>query len=286
MQMAGESKIVLGLCAMCGPDSGKQKVLRISHHLTKSTYRYLNRSKAEGTKLLLLPQESKKVFSLGKQIVQDLLCDDCEGLMSVEGEDYFATAALKIDEENKLPPLVYRILQQSLVQTWNSMAPREFYGKNLILSVGSNFLPAIKSRQLYHYAVGFFWKATFKGWPQCPPLPLDPTLIEQMRKFLLGGDYLQGYIVRVVPSFWREKYAVALPSLVQGQPFFSILQFDFYLERAEAKYKSAISMDAVPLLYTVDSMRSERSYRGTVANYKRAEQSVSAAGTELSWLDQ
>jgi hypothetical protein len=286
MQMAGESEEVLGLCALCGPDSGEQKVLRISHHLTKSTYRYFNRSKAEGTKLLLLSQESEKVFSLGKQIVQDLLCDECEGLMSAEGEDYFSTAVLKIDEKNKLPSPVYRILQQSLVPAWNRLAPRAIYGPNLILSVGSNFLPAIKSHQLYHYAVGFFWKATFKGWPQCPPLPLDPALIEQMRKFLRGGDFLQGYIVRVVPSFWREKYAVALPSLVQGQPYFSVLQFDFYLEKAEAQYRSAMSMDAVPLLYTVDSMKSERSFRGTVANYKRAEQSASAAGTELSWLDQ
>lgn len=206
--------------------------------------------------------------------------------MSSEGEDYFATSVLKIDEKNELPSPVFQVLKKNLVPTWNRLAPRQVYGQNLILSVGSNFLPAINSRQLYHYAVGFFWKATCKGWPQCPPLLLDPSLIEQMRKFLRGGDYLQGYIVRIVPSFWRAKWAVALPKLLQGQPFFSVLQFDFYLERAEKQYKNAMSMGAVPLLYTVDSMRSELSYRGAVANYKSAERGASAAGTELSWLDQ
>ncbi|OAX86034.1 hypothetical protein A7D16_04910 [Xanthomonas nasturtii] len=283
--MADKSKEVLGLCALCGPDCDKQKALRMSHHLTKSTYKYFCRSKAEGTKLLL-SQEGEKVFSLGKQIVQNLLCDECERLMSKEGEDYFSTEVLKIDRKKNLPSPIYRILRQRLVPAWNCLAPRAIYNKNLVLSVGSNFFPAIKSRQLYHYAVGFFWKATFKGWPQCPPLPLDQALIEQMRKFLLGGDFVQGYIVRVVPSFWHEKNGVALPSLIQGQPYFSVLQFDFYFERAEAQYKSAMSMDAVPLLYTVDSIKSERSYRGMVANYKRAKQSASAAGTELSWLDQ
>jgi hypothetical protein len=284
--MTDETTDELGKCAMCGPEKEGLQLLRKSHHLTKATYRYLNRFKAEGTKILLRSQDNEKVFSLGKQIVKCLLCDDCELIMSSEGEEYFASAAMKIDEKNSQPSHVFRVLLKSLLPTWNRLAPRPAYGENLIFSVGSNFLPAIDTRQLYHYAVGFFWKATFEGWSHCPPMALDSELIEQMRKFLLGGDFLPGYIVRIVPSFWREKYAVVLPSLVQGQPFFSVLQFDVYLEKAEREYRSAIAMEAVPLLYTVDSMRAERSYRGTVANYRRAQPSKSTVGTDLSWLDQ
>lgn len=282
--MAGEIDNVMGKCALCGPDNGEARVLRKSHFLPKAIYRYFNRSKAEGTNLLLRPQEEEKVFSMGKQIVQALLCDTCEGLMSAKGEDYYLSMVLKIDEEDKLPSPVHQILLKSLVPVWNQSAPHALYGPNLILSVGTNFLPAIKSRQLYHYAIGLFWKATFDGWEHCTAMPLGPSLVEQMRKFLLGGDFLQGYIVRVVPSFWRAKFGAVFPTLVQGQPFFSIQQFDFYLEKADRQFRSATSMGAVPLLYTVDSMRSERAYRGAVAHYRKAEQTNSAAKTQLSWL--
>lgn len=283
--MAREGDEVVGLCALCGPDTGEQRILRKSHHLTKSTYKYLNGSKAEGSRLLL-SKEGGKVFSLGRQIVQNLLCDECEGLMSIMGEDYASVAVLKTDITNALPAPAYRILHQSLLPIWNRLVPPEVYGHNPVLSIGSNLLPSINSRQLYHYAIGFFWKATFVGWSHCPPLPLEPVLIEQMRKFLRGGAFLGGYIIRVVPSFWRAKYAVTLPTLVQCEPFFSVLQFDFYLERADAEYASAMSMGAVPLCYTVDAIRSVRSYRDMVAQYKRTAQGASAAGTELSWLDQ
>lgn len=283
--MTIERDEVVGLCALCGPDTREQKTLRNSHHLTKSTYKYLNGSKAEGSRLLL-SKEGEKVFSLGRQIFQNLLCDECEGLMSIMGEDYASVAILKSDISNNLPAPAYRILHQSLLPIWNQLVPANVYGQNPVLSVGSNLLPSIDSRQLYHYAIGFFWKATFEGWPHCPPLPLDAVLIERMRKFLRGGEFLKGYIIRVVPSFWWAKYAVSLPALVRCEPFFSVLQFDFYLERADAEYTSAISMGAVPLFYTVDALKSERSYRDMIAHYRRAEQGASAAGTRLSWLDQ
>ncbi|HHO8897098.1 TPA: hypothetical protein ACRYAF_002259 [Pseudomonas aeruginosa] len=283
--MTDECGEVLGICALCGPDNGETRVLRKSHFLPKAVYRYLNRFKAEGTKLLLRPQESGKIFSMDRQIFQPLLCDECEGLMSVKGEEYYLSDVLKIDEENQLPSPVYQVLQKKLLLLWNRSAPRALYGQNLILSVGANFLPAIKSRELYHFAVGLFWKATFDGWTFCPAISLRPSLIEQMRRFLLGGDFLQGYIVRVVPSFWRAKFGVVFPALVQGQPFFSIYNFDFYLEASDKKFRSATSMGAVPLLYTVDSMKSERAYRYAIDSYRRAEQTNSSAKTQLSWIE-
>jgi len=112
---------------------------------------------------------------------------------------------------------------------------------------------------------------------------MEASLIEDMRKFLLGGDCLVGYIVRIVPSFWRVKYGVVSPVLLQRQAFFSIQQFDFYLENDERQFKRAISMDAVPLLYTLDSMRSESTFQGMSGIYKNAVQTKSAEETQLSW---
>jgi hypothetical protein len=279
--MAGQIDNVMGLCALCGPDNGETRVLRQSHFLPKAVYRYLNVSKAEDTKLLLRTPKKNRVFSMGKQITQALLCDTCEGLMSAKGEDYYSKMMLRIDVKNELPSPAYRILFQSLMPLWK--APGNGYGPNLILSIGSNSLRVIESRQLYHFVIGMFWKATFDDWEHCSVMPLEASLIEDMRKFLLGGDYLRGYIVRIVPSFWRAKFGVIFPVLLQRQPFFSIQQFDFYLEKDERQFRRAISMGAVPLLYTVDSMRSERTFRGMSENYKNAEQTKSAEETRLSW---
>ncbi|MBX8560182.1 hypothetical protein K5D57_10805 [Pseudomonas cichorii] len=280
--MAGESDKVMGLCALCGPDNGEIRVLCQSHFLPKAVYRYLNRFKAEGTKLLLRSQEDGNVFSMRKQVFQELLCNTCEGLMSSKGEAYYLSKLFKINIEEKLPSPVYQILRNSLIPAWR--VPQGNYGPGLILSLGSHILPAIKSQQLYHFVIGMFWKATFEGWKHCPAIPLEPHVIEEMRKFLRGGDFLQGYIVRVVPSFWRAKFGAVFPVLDQGRPFFSIQQFDFYLEKAEQQFRLAKSMEAVPLLYTVDSMRSERAYRIMTENFKKAEQTNSATKTQLSWL--
>jgi len=280
--MEPKDKKVMGLCALCGPETREAVVLRQSHFLPKAVYRYFNRFKSDGTKLLLRTQEDEKVLSMGKQVVQSLLCGACEGLMSAEGEDYYLSAMLKINVEEKVNSPVYQILWSSLVPVWS--AHRRSCGSGLVLSVGANFFPAIKSRRLYHYVIGMFWKATFEGWEYCPAMPLDSSVIEEMRKFLRGGAFLQDYIVRIVPSFERAKFGVVFPTLVQGQPFFSVQQFDFYLEKDERQFRLAASMAAVPLLYTIDSVRSERAYQGAVASYIKTEKTSSAANTRLSWL--
>jgi hypothetical protein len=279
--MADQIDKVMGLCALCGPGDEETRALRQSHFLPKSVYRYLNRSKAENTKLLLRTSKKNKVFSMGKQIAKALLCDKCEGLMSSGGEDYYSKMMLRVDVKNELPPPAYKILIESLRSLWKT--PGKGYGPNMIVTLGSNSLRAIDSRQLYHFVIGMLWKATFDDWEHCSAMPLEPSLIEDMRKFLLGGDCPAGYIVRIVPSFWRAKYGVVFPSLLQRQPYFSIQQFDFYLEKDERQFKRAISMEAVPLFYTLDSMRSESTFQGMSGIYRNAEQTKSSEETQLSW---
>lgn len=273
---------VVGICALCGPDNGETRVLRQSHFLPKAVYRYLNVSKANGTKLLLRTSQKNRLFSMGKQIVQALLCDKCEGLMSEKGEDYYAKMMLRVDVKNELPSPAYRILFQSLLPLWNVF--RKAYGPKLIFSIGSNSVRGMDSLQLYHFSMGMFWKATF-DWENHSAMPLEESLIEEIRIFLLNDKkYLRGHIIRIVPSFWRAKFSVSFPSLIKRQPFFSIQQFDFYLEKDERQFRRAISIGAVPLFYTADLMRSEHNFLGVSAIYNNAEQTKSAEGTRLSWL--
>jgi len=198
--------------------------------------------------------------------------------MSSRGEDYYSKMMLRADVKNELPPPAYKILLESLMPLWK--APGKGYGLNMIVTLGSNSLRAVDSRQLYHFVMGMFWKATFDDWEHCSALPLEPSLIEDMRKFLLGGGCPAGYIV---PSFWRARYGVVFPSLIRRQPFFSIQQFDFYLENNERQFERAISMEAVPLFYTLNSMRSESTFQGISGIYKNAEQTKSSEETQLSW---
>lgn len=272
----------VGVCALCGPDLAGEKILRLSHFLPKAVYRYFNRFKLEGTKLLIRPKEDAKVFSMSTQVAQHLLCDACELLMTKQGEDYYLSEMMKIDVDAKTQSPVYKILLNVLVPIWR---PINDQYPDAILNAGCTLVPEIESRKLYHFAIGMFWKATLQGWKHCPPMPLEAAIVEQMRRFLRGGDFLQDYIVKIVPSFWDAKFAASFPTVVRTQPFFSIQSFDFYLERSERDFRSATSQGAAPIFYSVDRKRSHMAYQGAIANYNRAKQTNSALGTSLTWLN-
>jgi len=129
--------------ALCGPDNGKTVVLRQSHFLPKSVYRYLNLFKAENTKLLLRTSKKNRVFSIGKRITHALLCDTCEGIMSKRGEDYYSKMMLRVDVKNEFPSPAYKIFIESVMPLWK--APGDGYDPNMILSIGNNSLRAIDS---------------------------------------------------------------------------------------------------------------------------------------------
>ncbi|VVM38152.1 hypothetical protein PS634_00132 [Pseudomonas fluorescens] len=272
----------VGVCALCGPDISGEKVLRLSHFLPKAVYRYFNRNKLEGTSLLIRPKEDTKVFSMGPQVTQHLLCDACELLMTKQGEEYYLSEVMKIDVEAKTQSPVYKILFNGLIPIWRPINERY---PGVILNAGSTLLPEIESHKLYHFVIGMFWKATFKGWKHCPPVPLDSSVVEQMRRFLLGGDFLQNYIVKIVPSFWNAKFVASYPTMVGTQLFFSIQSFDFYLEKSDGDFESAMSQGGVPIFYSIDHKRSHMAYLGAVTNYKRAKQTNSALSTQLTWLN-
>lgn len=281
--MAEKSDQLTGVCALCGPDNNNETtVLRKSHFLPKHVYRHLNHAKAEDTNLLLRTQEKNKVFAMGKQIVQPMLCDNCETMMSDRGEDYFAKAMLRTDADNGLHSPVYMDLLHGLFPSWKPQGIH--FDPNFILTVGTKLLPSIDSKRLYHFAIGMFWKATFAGWQHCRAMPLEPSLIAKMRSFLRGGEYVADHIVRIVPSFWKPRHGVTFPALLQGYPFFSIQQFDFYFEKAERSFRRAMSTGNVPLLYTLDSKRSVNTFRALTETYNKAEQTKSAEKTQLSWL--
>lgn len=283
VRMAEKSDQLTGTCALCGPDNNYEtKILRKSHFLPKHVYKHLNDAKAEDTKLLLRTQEKNKVFSMGTQIVQPMLCDTCETLMSKHGEDYIAKVMLKTDVINEQQSPIYMDLLNGLFPSWKPQGLN--FDRQLIFSVGAKLLPGIDAERIYHFAIGMFWKATFDGWRHCRAMPLEPSLIEKMRGFLRGGEYVTDYIVRIVPSFWKPRHGVTFPALLQGNPFFSIQQFDFYFEKMERSFRRAISTGNVPLLYTLDSQRSVNTFLALSETYSKAELTKSAEDTQLSWL--
>lgn len=279
----------MGRCPLCGPDSSdpaQLKELRKSHHLTKNTYRYFDAVKAAGTKILVKGPGDEQVFPLGKQVVQHLLCSDCELLMSAKGEKYFAENVVKFDLCEKAPPHVYTVLKDTILEVWIDSCEHSDGKSEIVMNFHGSGFPSIDSQSIYHYSVGYFWKATFKGWLHCDQLRLDDELVERMRKYILGGSYVDGYILRVVPSFWFARFATVFPMKSGDHLFFSNMQFDFYFEYSPADYDKFATSDCPPVIYSVDRRKSEKIYRTLKARYEQSQKARAVEGSELSWFDQ
>lgn len=279
----------MGFCPLCGPDSEdpvQLKELKKSHHLTKSTYKYFDSVKAQGTKLLVKGPGSGQVFPLGKQVIRYLLCSECELLMSVRGEKYFAESVLKFDLGKKTPPHVYVVLKNTILNAWVDAYNCTEGRVELIMDFPGSAFSSINSMSIYHYAVGYFWKATFKGWLHCDELCLGDAFVEKMRKYILGGSYVDGYILRVVPSFWLARYATVFPMKSGEDLFFSNMQFDFYFEHSPATYDKLMRAGSLPVIYSVDRRKSERVFKTLKARYQQSKKAKAIEGSELSWFDQ
>ncbi|PHM43600.1 hypothetical protein [Xenorhabdus szentirmaii] len=83
-------------CALCR----KKAKLQDSHFIPKFIYKKMNEYKDKNHKIRAI--DNKMIdYNLGKQIKKHLLCKDCEGMLSRNGEDYFARKAFS-QEDNIL----------------------------------------------------------------------------------------------------------------------------------------------------------------------------------------
>ncbi|BEU25786.1 hypothetical protein [Paraburkholderia caribensis] len=230
---------------------------------------------APGTSLMMSTEGT--VFKTDRQITQYLLCHGCEQKFSKNGEDYFADVAMPSAEQTT-PPLLFRILRVTLIPSWNRMGAPRF-------SFGSGLYPEVNSHAVYYYAISLFWRAGLDGWHGYTKLEHKAGLMELMQKFLLGGDYVPGHVVRILPSFWRQKHGFVLPYRRKDMPFFSMYMYDFYLEECSRFPRFGSSLLNAPILYTADSFESVATHAEMIAAIKagRRTKALQAVDKLISW---
>ena len=129
------------------------------------------------------------------------------------------------------------------------------------LSLAPGFFRTVDSKRLFYFAISMFWRGGLEGWPGYKPVAYSNGLMEAMRNVLLGQGSLSGYVVRVVPSFFAEKWGAVLPLETRGKYFFNVFLFDFYLEEVRPKpenknrrsrMRNFEARTETPLLYQLD----------------------------------
>lgn len=195
-------------------------------------------------------------FKLGRQITQYLLCACCETLFSKNGEDYFADVAMQ--RPGEIPPVLLRVLSVNLNPLRHKMPYRRF-------SLGGGLFDGergegIDSKSIYYFAISVFWRGGLDGWRLHRKVEYEDGVLDAMGRFLLGGAYVPGYVVRVIPSMFYYKWGFVLPFYRKGVPFFNIGSFDFYLEKRSSRTVLRGAPVNVPILYTVDFLESISSH--------------------------
>jgi len=216
-------------------------------------------------------------FKIGRQITQHLLCEKCELRFSKNGEDYFAKVAMPTAGQD-IPPFLFRILRLSLIPLWNKMGA-------VRLSLGSGLYPEINSHALYYYALSMFWRGGVPGWSNYQQIEYENGLMDAMKDFLLNGNYIENYFIRVIPSFWTDRYSFVMPRYRKGIPFFNAYMFDFYLEK-DCKFSSnRENKSKTPIIYTADSVESVQSHLEitTAINASKRSKNLQTAKNLISW---
>ncbi|PHM64469.1 hypothetical protein Xsto_03005 [Xenorhabdus stockiae] len=79
---------ILFKCALCC----KEAKLQESHFIPKFVYKKMNEYKDKDKKIMIVDNKMDN-YPVGKQIKKLLLCSNCEGILSKNGESYFAKNA-------------------------------------------------------------------------------------------------------------------------------------------------------------------------------------------------
>jgi hypothetical protein len=94
---------------------------------------------------------NKVIMQSGRQLQHPLLCEECDGALSREGENWVLPLLAKID--GRFP--LFDLLQKT---------PPDVTDGDLRVYAASR-IPAIDFRKLTHFAMGIFWKASaHSGW--------------------------------------------------------------------------------------------------------------------------
>lgn len=162
-----ESRRPFRQCALCG----EERELCASHLMPKGTYRIL-RSKVHKNPNPVVVNRERPTYTTSKQVVDYLLCGECEQRFSRYGEDWVLKHCYR-DEKNF--PL------REILRRHKSLSDGE------ILVYPSARIPEIDSARLIYFAMSVLWRAGVHTWPWEGDeihIQLGPYL-EPIRKFLL-----------------------------------------------------------------------------------------------------
>jgi len=101
---------------------------------------------------------NKVVVQSGRQLKHPLLCEECDGALSREGENW--VLPLLATAQGTFP--LFDLLQ--------TVAPDVTDGD--VRGYAASRVPKIDCRKLTHFAAGIFWKASVHSWRGCETTPL------------------------------------------------------------------------------------------------------------------
>lgn len=142
-----------------------------------------------------------------KQIKQPLLCQDCEIRFQQGGESWVLG--------RRLMPNGTFVLRDLLQQT-NPVATKDGVSFFTLASI-----PSVDHEKLLYFAASIYWRAAISDWDtplgHYSKLVLDPVLIEQLRKYLLGTDPFPSSVVltAIVSAATNPREVTSLPQFVR-----------------------------------------------------------------------
>jgi len=178
-----------GKCRLCLED----KELQASHFIPAGVWKSL---RVDGKEAVSITAE--KVLQTSRQLKAHLLCRDCEGRMSRDGENWVLAHMAKQFPDQVFP--LFDLLNDSAIYV--SDEGNRVYD--------TTQLPKIDTAALAYFALGMLWKTAVHDWKTIDRhtrrLELGPYQ-EPIRRFLLGtGPFPTHCIVRVV--VWPDKASV------------------------------------------------------------------------------
>jgi hypothetical protein len=162
---------MIGRCGLCRQHN---KDLIRSHFVPAAIYRFLRAPAADPNPIVV-----KKEISLGtsQQIVDYLLCADCERRFQAQGEDWVLRHCWQAPDNFRL----HSMLAGSAAGVLTSPQMKLF---------AADRIPCIDCSALIYFAASVFWRASAHQWHfgrhRVKRSPLGPKYEEEFRQFLVG----------------------------------------------------------------------------------------------------
>ncbi len=164
------SKVVIGTCRLC---LKANRELCDSHYVPAAVYRQLREDKAKKPDpWVITPRASVQT---SRQLSAHLLCEDCEGMFSSNGEDWVGRHFLKANGSFKLATI---LAAQTPLAATSDDPTRVYLAANI---------PEVDPSALAYFAASVFWRGSIYPWndERTIPVPLG-KYGEDFRKYLLG----------------------------------------------------------------------------------------------------